>query len=49
MSEDKTIHDDCENYVKSKDMCLKWFEKGISNVSQYDTCAEKIVYSDGEL
>jgi hypothetical protein len=30
-------------------MCLKWFEMGVSEVSQYDTCAEKVVYNDKEL
>lgn len=44
-----SIHDNCENYVKNKDMCLKFFKLGISNVSQYDTCAEKVVFDDKEL
>lgn len=37
MSEEN-IHLDCENYNAKKDMCLKWFEKG---VSKYNECAEK--------
>ena len=43
------IHENCDNYVKSKDMCLRFFEMGISNVTQYDECAEKTVFSDKEL
>ena len=45
MSEEK-IHLDCENYNAKKDMCLKWFEEG---VSQYNECAEKRRFSDTEL
>ena len=30
-------------------MCLLYFELGVSEVSQYDECAEKIVFSDKEL
>ena len=43
------IHLNCQNYVPSKDMCLKFFRAGISEVSQYDECAEKVVYNDKEL
>ena len=45
MSEEN-IHLDCENYNAKKDMCLKWFEKG---VSKYNECAEKRRFSDAEL
>ena len=43
------IHSDCEYYVKENDMCLQYFELGVSEVGQYDTCAEKIIYNDKEL
>ena len=43
------IHENCDNYVKSKDMCLRFFEMGISDVSQYDECAEKTVFNDKDL
>lgn len=45
MSEEN-IHLDCENYNAKKDMCLKWFEEG---VSKYNECAEKRQFSDAEL
>lgn len=45
MSEEN-IHLDCENYNAKKDMCLKWFEGG---VSKYNECAEKRRFSDTEL
>ena len=45
MSEEN-IHLDCENYNEKKDMCLKWFEEG---VSKYNECAEKRRFSDTEL
>ena len=45
----ENVHKDCENYVEKNDMCLLYFELGISNVSQYDTCAEKIIYNDKDL
>ena len=45
MSEEN-IHLDCENYNAKKDMCLKWFEEG---VSKYNECAEKRQFSDTEL
>ena len=40
---------DALKFVKENDMCLLFFELGVSNVSQYDTCAEKIIYDDQEL
>ena len=43
------VHLNCDNYVPRKDLCLKWFESGVSEVSQYDDCAEKVVYNDKEL
>ena len=45
MSEEN-IHLDCENYNAKKDVCLKWFEEG---VSKYNECAEKRRFSDAEL
>ena len=45
MSEEN-IHLNCENYNAKKDMCLKWFEEG---VSKYNECAEKRRFSDTEL
>lgn len=43
------VHLNCDNYVSGNDMCLKYFELGISEVSQYDDCAEKTIYNDKEL
>ena len=43
------VHLNCQNYVPKNDMCLLFFELGVSNVSQYNECAEKIVFSDKEL
>lgn len=43
------IHLTCQNYVAKNDMCLQFFELGISDVSQYDECAEKIIYDDKDL
>lgn len=43
------VHLNCEQYVPKNDMCLRWFELGVSEVSQYDTCAEKIIYDDKDL
>ena len=45
----ENVHLNCQNYVPKNDMCLLYFELGISEVSQYDTCAEKIIYNDKEL
>ena len=43
------IHLNCQNYVPKNDMCLLYFELGVSEVSQYDTCAEKVIYDDNDL
>lgn len=43
------VHLNCQNYVPKNDMCLQYFELGVSEVSQYDTCAEKIIYNDNDL
>ncbi|MBQ3408000.1 MAG: hypothetical protein IJH12_02195 [Clostridia bacterium] len=43
---EENIHLDCEHYNKNKDMCLKWFEEG---VSKYSECQEKIKYNDNDL
>lgn len=43
------VHLNCQNYVPRNDMCLLYFELGVSDVSQYDTCAEKIIYDDKKL
>lgn len=43
------IHLNCQNYVPKNDMCLQYFQLGISEVSQYDECAEKIIYDDKKL
>lgn len=43
------VHLNCQNYVPRNDMCLLFFELGVSDVSQYDTCAEKIIYDDKKL
>ena len=45
----ENVHLNCQNYVPRNDMCLLYFELGVSNVSQYDTCAEKIIYNDNDL
>ena len=45
----ENIHLNCENYVPANDMCLKYFELGVSEVSGYDDCAEKTIYNDKEL
>ena len=44
-----SVHSDCEYYHVNDDLCLLFFELGVSDVSQYDTCAEKIIYNDKEL
>ena len=41
------IHETCENYVKSKDYCLKWFEDNVSE--NYKVCKEFSEYNDKEL
>ena len=45
----ENIHLNCQNYVPRNDMCLQYFELEVSEVSQYDECAEKIIYNDKEL
>ena len=45
----ENIHLNCQNYVPKNDMCLLYFELGVSEVSQYDECAEKVLFSDKEL
>ena len=45
----ENIHLNCDNYVPKNDMCLLYFELGISEVSQYDECAEKKIFNDKEL
>jgi hypothetical protein len=45
----ENVHLNCENYVPKNDMCLLFFELGVSDVSQYDECAEKIIYDDKKL
>ena len=42
----ENIHMDCANYSPKKDLCLKWFEEGVSRLTE---CKEKIVESDKEL
>jgi len=43
------VHLNCDNYVPKNDMCLLFFELCVSNVSEYDTCAEKVIYNDKNL
>ena len=45
----ENIHLNCQNYVPKNDMCLQYFQLGISEVSQYNECAEKIIYDDKRL
>ena len=45
----ENIHLNCQNYVPKNDMCLQYFQLGISKVSQYDECAEKTLYNDKDL
>ena len=42
-----SIHESCENYVKSKDYCLKFFEDNVSE--NYTVCKEYSKFSDKEL
>lgn len=42
----ENVHLNCENYNPKKDMCLKWFETGISRLKE---CKEKTVFNDKEL
>ena len=41
------IHLNCDNYNPRKDMCLKWFETGVSET--YKNCKEKSVFNDNNL
>ena len=43
----ENIHKDCENYVKSKDFCLKFFEENVSE--KYAVCKEYSEFNDSEL
>ena len=43
----ENIHKDCENYRPGLDMCLKWFEIGVSE--KYSTCKEYAEFNDNEL
>ncbi|MBR1748895.1 MAG: hypothetical protein IJ743_03765 [Bacilli bacterium] len=45
----QNVHLNCSNYVPKNDMCLLYFELGVSEVSQYNECAEKSLFSDKEL
>lgn len=42
----ENVHLNCQNYVPKNDMCLLFFELGVSEVSQYKECAEKTIYND---
>lgn len=42
----ENIHSNCENYNPKQDMCLKWFEEGVSRLEE---CKEKTVFNDKEL
>ena len=46
MTEEINIHKDCVNYNESKDLCLKWFETGVSRLKE---CKEKAIADDYEL
>ena len=45
----ENVHLNCQNYVPKNDMCLQYFELGVSEVSQYDDCAEKVIFDDKRL
>lgn len=45
----ENVHLNCQNYVPKNDQCLLYFELGVSEVSQYDECAEKKIYNDTDL
>lgn len=45
----ENVHLNCQNYVAKNDMCLLYFELGVSEVSQYNECAEKTIFNDKEL
>lgn len=40
------IHLNCTNYNPQKDLCLKWFEEGVSRLKE---CQEKTVFNDNDL
>ena len=42
----QNIHLNCSNYNPKRDMCLKWFEEGISQLKE---CKEKTVFNDDAL
>lgn len=42
----QNIHLNCTNYNPKKDMCLKWFEEGVSSLKE---CREKTTFNDKEL
>ena len=42
-----SIHETCDNYVKTKDYCLKFFEENVSE--NYPVCKEYSKFSDKEL
>lgn len=42
-----SIHSDCENYVASKDYCLKFFEENVSE--NYNVCREYSEFDDKKL
>lgn len=44
---EENIHTKCENYVESKDYCLKFFEENVSE--KYKFCKEYSEFSDKEL
>ena len=43
----KNYHQKCDNYVPSKDYCLKFFEDDVSE--RYKVCREYSEFSDKEL
>ena len=42
----ENIHLNCDNYNAKRDMCLKFFRDGISELKE---CQEKTVFSDSDL
>ena len=40
------IHLNCTNYNPKRDMCLKWFEEGVSRLKE---CKEKTTFNDNDL
>ena len=43
----ENIHSSCENYVASKDYCLKFFEENVSR--NYKVCREYSEFDDKKL